>query len=394
MRFIKYFTLLLFMAGCTAAPKYALSPPDPIEPKIKIAIQWVAQAGEKHFRQQSQLPVKIAGDNIYLANADGNVGAMDLRSGKVLWQIALKERITAGPGYGDGVVVIGNNDAEVVALEDNSGRELWRQKVSSEILAEPVIFKDKVFVQTIDGKIFALNLSSGKKLWVESREIPALTLRGTAKPLIVKDKLLVGFASGELVAFNTTSGKVEWELAVAVPRGRTDLERIVDIDGLFYVNEDVIYVVSYQGRMAAVDLKEGRINWSREMSSYSGVSVDDKQIYVTDEAGFIWALDKNSGATLWRQDKLAERYPTAPAILQNWVVVADAGGYIYWLSKEDGDIVAQKDMYKINVAAFVHWSDEILEDKDYGVSTYMIVAENHLLVRNNEGSLALFTVIQ
>lgn len=130
------------------------------------------------------------------------------------------------------------------------------------------------------------------------------------------------------------------------------------------------------------------------MSSYTGVTTDDHQIYVTDEKGYIWALDKNSGATLWRQEKLADRYLTAPTILDNTIVVADVGGYVFWLSKEDGDILAQKDFYKIYVSSFFHWDDEVMEDKDYGVSTPLTVADNRLLVRDNEGTLAVFSIIQ
>ena len=261
-------------------------------------------------------------------------------------------------------------------------------------MTEPLVNEDKVFIQTIDGKVFALAKDTGKKLWVDSREIPPLTLRGNSKPLIVKNKLLVGFSTGELVAYNMESGKVIWDAAIAVSSGRTDLERIVDIDGLFAVNGDTVYVASYQGKIAAVSLEDGRLVWSREMSSYTGVAADDHQIYVTDDKGFVWGLDINSGATLWRQEKLADRYLVAPAVVENAVVVADVGGYVYWLSKEDGDFLAQLDLYRTNLASFFHWSDETLEDKDYGVSTYMSVAEDRVLVRNNEGTLAVFSVIR
>jgi outer membrane protein assembly factor BamB len=393
MRSIFLITALSMLLACTSAPKYMMAPPDSIKAKIKIATQWVAHAGEKHQRQQSQLPVKVVNSKIYIANTDGAIGVMDLHSGKVLWQMDLNERIAAGPGYGDGLIVVANNKAEVIAIKEGSGEQLWRQKVSSEILAEPLVSEDKVFVQTIDGKIFALAKESGKKLWVDGREIPALTLRGNSKPLIVKDKLLVGFATGELVAYNMDTGKVIWDVAIAVPSGRTDLERIADIDGLFAVNGDTVYVASYQGRIAAVSLNEGQLVWSRELSSYTGVSADDEQIYVTDEQGFIWGLDINSGATLWRQEKLADRYVVTPAIVDDSVVVADVGGFVYWLSKEDGDILAQLDLYRTNLAAFFHWGDENLIEKDYGVSTYLTVADNQVLVRNNEGMLAAFTII-
>lgn len=386
--------VLIFIVGCTSAPKYAIDSPPSIKPAIKIATQWVAHAGEKYSRAQNQLPPNVVDNKIYLANNGGDVGVMELDHGKVLWQSDLHERIAAGPGYGDGVLVVANDKAEVIALQDGSGTVLWRQKVSSEVLAQPLVYNDKVYVQTVDGKIFALAKANGKKLWVDSREIPPLTLRGTSKPIIIKDKLLVGYATGELVAYNLDSGKVLWETAIGVPKGRTDLERIVDIDGLFAGNDDTLYVACYQGKIAAVDLAEGRLIWNREMSSFAGLTIDENQIYVTDSGSYVWALDKNSGATLWRQEKLANRYLTTPVILQNTVVVADVGGYVFWLSKEDGDILAQVSFYRTYLSSFVHWSDDNLQDKDYGVTTYMSVEDNRLLVRDNEGTLAMFMIIK
>jgi outer membrane protein assembly factor BamB len=391
--------LLILVTACVSGPKYAIDPPDSIKPKIKIATQWVSHSGEKYFRQENQLPLTVVGNKIYLANADGDVAAMNVISGKVLWKKVLhhseaRDRISAGPGYGGGIVVLANDKAQVFALKDGSGEELWRQKVSSEVLAKPVVSGDKVFVQTVDDKVFALAKDSGKKLWVASRQIPPLTLRGNSTPLVIKDKLIVGFSTGELVAYNIETGKETWEAAIAVPKGRTDLARIVDIDGLFTENGDTIYVVSYQGKIAAVAVGDGHLIWSRDMSSYTGVATDDHQIYLTDEKGFIWALDKNSGATLWRQEKLADRYLTAPTVLGNTVVVADIGGYVFWLSKEDGGILAQKDFYKVYSSSFFNFDGEVLEDKDYGVTTPMKVADNRLLVRDNEGTLAVFSVIK
>lgn len=391
MKRFAIFCLALGISACSSTKQ--LPDLEKIDSSIEIAAQWVAPAGEIHRRQHAQLPVTVVSGVVYVANAGGYVAALNLHSGKLLWQINFNERIIAGPGYGNGVVVIGNNEAEVIALQEKTGKELWRKHLSSEVLATPLVDENRVFVQTIDGRIYALNLQNGEKIWVEGREIPALTLRGTSSPVRVKDRLLVGFASGQLVAFNPTSGKTEWEVSVAVPRGRTDLERIVDIDGIFYANEDVVYVVSYQGRMAAVSLIDGNITWSRDMSSYTGVSVDDEQIYVTDETSRVWALDKSTGATLWRQDKLIDREIGAPIILAGTVVVADRGGVVHWLSKEDGDFVARQDLYKLYLSTHVDWNEEFLDERDYGVTTNLAEAENYLLVRNNEGSLAAFFIV-
>lgn len=380
----------IFFIGCTSLKE--IPPLEGIEPKLDVAAQWVAPTGEKHLRQFHQLPVAVEGDKVYLANTEGYVASLHLISGKLLWQTQLNERLIGGPGYGDGALYVITNEALLIALEEGTGKELWRQQLSSEVLASPLVAGNKIYVQTIDGNIYALDRKSGKTIWSDGREIPALTLRGTANPLLIGESLIVGYATGQIVAYNAATGEKIWEAPVAVPRGRTELERIVDIDGLFNVKDDTLYATAYQGRIVALSVQNGRVKWSRDMSSYTGIAVGEQHIFVSDAQGYVWALDINTGATMWRQDKLIDREITAPAILGDTVVVADIGGEVHWLSKDDGDFLARVNMYELYLDAFVDWGDEDLSKRDYGVTTAIKAVDDHVLVRNNEGSLAVFTL--
>ncbi|RMD67709.1 MAG: outer membrane protein assembly factor BamB, partial [Gammaproteobacteria bacterium] len=212
---------------------------------------------------------------------------------------------------------------------------------SSEILSPPRIAQGVVVVHTADGRLVALDALSGHVLWRYQSDIPVLTLRGTSSPLLVHGRVVAGFANGKLVCLDLQRGHVLWAVAIAIPRGRTDLERVVDIDGELAFRDGVVYAVSYQGKAAAVALETGQVLWSREMSSYAGLAADDERVYVSDAEGIVWGLERHSGAPLWRQVHLRRRYLTAPAIHGGSVAVGDGEGYLHWLSPEDGRFLAR-----------------------------------------------------
>ncbi|MEE8379173.1 MAG: PQQ-binding-like beta-propeller repeat protein, partial [Gammaproteobacteria bacterium] len=226
---------------------------------------------------------------------------------------------------------------------------------------------------------------------------PKLTLRGTASPILDGNQIIAGFANGKLVSLNAQTGEVNWQVTITVPRGRTDLERLSDIDGLFQISNGSVYVTSYQGRVASVSLSDGRIQWARKMSSYNGLSVSAGQLYISDTEGRVWSLDARTGATLWRQDNLTGREISTPVVMDNAVVVADYQGYTHWLSVEDGQVIARQSMDKVWNDAHEPDSGSFSDDNDsedyprlVTVSPY--VMGDTLYVRDNTGVLAAFQV--
>jgi outer membrane protein assembly factor BamB len=198
-----------------------------------------------------------------------------------------------------------------------------------------------VLVRPVDGKLFGLNAADGAQLWVYDRQVPALTLRGTSAPLVVSNAAIVGLDSGRLAAVSITDGQPLWETPISVPRGRSELERMVDLDAQPIMIDDVVYVGSFQGAIAAVDRFSGEILWRRDLSSYAGFAADRGQLYVTDEQSHIWAFDRYSHASLWRQNALQGRNLTAPVAFLDYIVVADFEGYVHWLRRSDGKLVAR-----------------------------------------------------
>jgi len=392
----------LLLVACGSSPKdYSdAAPLRAISTSVSVRALWATPTGDVPEYAHAQLPVVIDADvedsedkKIYVASRKGDVAAHATKNGEVLWQISMGEALTGGPGVGAGLLFVGTREAELVALDKNNGTERWRQRTSSEMLATPVVAGDLLVVQTIDGRVSAYKTTTGKKLWSYERSIPRLTLRGTSMPLVVDGVVLAGFSDGRLLSLSLATGELLWESTIAVPHGRTDLERLVDIDGLFRAADGVVYVSSYQGRVAAVSIEDGNVLWARDMSSYTGLTVNEGQIFITDATSRVWALDGRTGATLWRQDSLLGRELSAPVVLENTVVVADYDGFVHWLSRDDGDFVARTNLDTVWSTMHYAWeSDEPDEEVYRSVSVAPLVVADTLYVRDNAGALAAFTI--
>jgi outer membrane protein assembly factor BamB len=272
----------------------------------------------------------------------GEVHSYQTANGDTNWEIELNVPVVTGPGGGEGLILIGSQQGEVIALEEMSGKFKWRHRLSSEILTPPKAAYGVVVARTADGRMTGLSTVDGSVLWNYQRAVPLLSLRGDSPAFIYDDRVLAGYANGKLVALSITDGKMIWERSVATPRGRTEIDRLVDIDSDLVIKYGRVYVVAYHGNVAAIDIASGQQIWSREMSSKAGLDVDpDVAVYVTDEDDYVWAIQDGSGDGLWRQTELLRRRVSAPAVVGNYIIVGDLEGYVHWLSPKDGRFVAR-----------------------------------------------------
>ena len=341
------------LAGCGLGQKVgdlitsnddAIEPAELVEfePTLDVVRAWSGSVGKGSDDHYLKLTPSIRDGIVYAAERGGRVRAVELESGRELWETKIKKLLISGaPGASPEVVVIGGSEAEVVALASADGTELWRTTVSSEVLAPPQVSGNTVLVRSGDGKLHALNAQSGARQWIYDRSVPILTLRGSSAPVVYRDTVIAGFDSGRLAALELGSGKALWETRIAIPSGRSDLERMVDIDSTPVIRGDTVYVASFQGQVAAVTLATGQIQWTREISSYAGLAVDGTAVYVADAESSIWALDRLTGSSLWKQDALYARRITAPTVFRDHVIVGDFEGYLHWMSPVDGSFKAR-----------------------------------------------------
>ena len=336
---------LALLSGCSwFGDKDNAEPPAELtafDEQVKLKRIWSRDTGSGTDEQFVQLVPFVAGERVFVADRSGAVRAYTLDKGEQLWHAKTKVAISAGPGGGDDLMVVGSSDADLIALDAETGEERWRTSVSSEVLSVPLIYRGIVVVQTVDGYLAGLDASSGERLWVQGRTVPVLTLRGTSTALVEDGAVIAGFANGKITALDIRSGAPLWEAVVAVPSGRSELQRMVDVDANPVVRDGVLYVVSFQGQMAAVGLQNGRLLWNRDMSAYAGIAVDSGQVYVADENSEVWALDRDSGASLWKQSALRRRALTGPMVAGGYVAAGDFAGYVHLLARLDGSIVGR-----------------------------------------------------
>jgi len=310
--------------------------------EIEIDVLWEESVGVGTDGQFLNLDLAVSYGKVFVADREGVVQARDIETGDLVWETETDYLFSAGPGTADESVIFATSNAEVIAFNIETGEQQWVSTVSSEVLANPVIADSRVIIRSTDGKMIALSEKDGSELWVFERSVPALSIRGTGTPVIVGDKVIAGYANGKLLALRLSDGKNSWETSIAIPSGRSEIERLVDLDVDPVETDGVIFISSYHGGTTAILDIDGDVLWRNEtVSSYSGLSYDWSYLYVSDIKSHVWQLGQNNGASLWRQDELHNRILTAPAAYTDYVVVGDFEGYIHWLASSDGRQLAR-----------------------------------------------------
>lgn len=342
--------ILILSAGCSTisgwfgGSDHSIPPAElkPIAQPVRVQQLWETRVGAGADHQFIRLTPALIDGRIYAASYDGVVMALDALSGQQQWEIATRLPISGGVGVSDdGLALVGTRKGEVIALRQDNGQEAWRAQVSSEVLAPPRAASGIVVVRTIDGKFTGLDSRSGQQRWVYTHAMPALSLRGNAPPLMTRELVIAGLDSGKLLVLSLAKGLPLTEKTVAAPHGRTEIERLIDIDAEPKAFGDTLYLAAYRGSVAAINMRDGNLVWSRNLSSHAGLDVDARQVYVSDDADAVLALDRAAGGTFWKQAEMTGRRLSAPAATTDHVVVGDFEGYLHWLRKEDGLIVGR-----------------------------------------------------
>lgn len=347
--FIPALAALLLLNGCSWIKSWggdedADAPAELVEfePTLKVGKVWSTDVGKGLDKAGRQLRPAYSSGSLYVADYKGLLMAVDADSGRKQWQIKTKLPFTGGPGISGNLLLMGTQDGEVFAFDASTGTQLWSATVTSEILAAPAEADGIVVVRCIDGRVFGLDADTGQRVWIYDHSVPLLTLRGNAPLLLRAGVVFVGYDGGQVVALRQDDGTLMWEQTLVTTEGRTELERLSDIDGqLVFIASDLL-VSSYKNRLASLAADSGRLLWFKDISSATGTTVDRINLTLSDKDGNVWLLDRRNGAESWKQNQLLHRDLTRPVIYGSFVVVGDGEGYLHWINISDGQFAARE----------------------------------------------------
>ena len=337
--------LTLLLLGCSSDVDNSEPPAEltTIDDPLPLVLNWRIETSTAVNRASYRLRPLHSRNRIYSIDTRGLIVCIDAKDGDKLWQYPTKLESIAGLGGNDELLLATSRDGHIQAYRHSAdGLEArWNIRIDSEIRAVPVVDGKQVFVRSVDGKLRSLSAADGSQQWVVSQRVPALSLTGNSEPLVAGGVVFAGFDDGKLIAYERASGEIRWETTISAPSGRTEVERLVDLDGRFVLHNGIIYVSSFQGRLAAVQASSGDLLWSRQFSSYQPIAIDDDALYLAADNSDLWAIDLRTGSALWKQDVLHARRITAPSVIGHKVVVADLFGWLHWFNRADGQLVAR-----------------------------------------------------
>ena len=347
--FIPALAALLLLNGCSWIKSWGDDddPDAPAElvefdPTLKVGKVWSADIGKGLDKAGRQIRPAFSSGVLYAADYKGLLMALDADSGRKRWEIKTELPFTGGPGVSDNLLLMGTENGEVFAFDASTGTQLWSATVTSEVLAAPSESDGVVVVRCIDGRVFGLDVDTGQRIWVYDHNVPLLTLRGNAPLLLRAGVVFVGYDGGQVVALKLEDGTLMWEQTLVTTEGRTELERLSDIDGqLVFIASDLL-VSSYKSRLASLAADSGRLLWFKDISSATGVSVNRVNLTLSDKDGNVWLLDRRNGAETWKHDQLQRRGLTRPVFYGSFIVVGDEEGYLHWINVNDGRFAARE----------------------------------------------------
>jgi len=365
------------LIGCNPIERRAEKTKKSPLPVLSQSIQqpilvWSNHDGKGAGKLEAKCRLGLSGDTLFSVDYQGRLIALDRLTGRSQWKTDTKAPVTAGVGVSEGIVFIGTETGKVEAFRSTDGQPLWKVGIESPAMAFSQ-GRHAIYAHATNDSVYAFDLNDGHNLWHYQINTPTLMFRQVSRPVIAANKVLVGFSTGKLMALDNVTGFPEWEKEIAISKGRSDIQRMVDVNADPIVVGKTVYAVGYQGRVVALDLDTGTSLWERDLSSFSGLAVNTTSVFVSDTAGIVWAFKRNSGELLWKQEGLSGRALTAPVVMNDEIVIADEEGYLHWLSETDGSFTGR------------------VRVDSQGIEATPMVVEGYLSVLSRSGKIATYT---
>ena len=288
------------LVGCSSN-KVKEAKPNPL-PKItqqqkldKVFSQSVSSTDEAEA-----LRLQLDTDNgvIFTIDPDGQVSAYQAK--KRLWKSKIsKQELTAGVEASDGIVIVGNRKGQLFALDQTGGEKKWTAQLSGAILSPSLIQSGRVITVANDGTVFAHDAVSGQQVWAYKLPNVQFSLRGQAAPVRLDDRtVLIASANAYIYAIDVISGVPRFQRRVAMSEGRSDIQRLVDIDGDPVVAGQYVVTSSFQGQVTVTDLASQRVVWSEDASSTNRPEVFEDKVFISTVDGKLNAYSLSTGESV------------------------------------------------------------------------------------------------
>jgi outer membrane protein assembly factor BamB len=371
-------SLIVLLAAC-GSPDNS-EPPAPltdINNGLRFDQIWTIKTGAGISAGSYNRQPLLVGDEIFTVDIDGLIKNIDAESGKLKWDFETGIESITGL-FGNNKIIVAssrNGELNIYDRTDNNLNLRWSARLKGEIRSAPVTNADSLFIRTVDGRLSSISKADGSIQWTVSHLVPALSLTGNSAPILHNELVIAGFDDGKLAAFDQTNGQVVWEITVSQPTGRSEIERLVDVDGQFILGDGVIYVSSYQGRIAAIQAIDGEELWSRKFSSFNAMSIDADAIYISSDSSHLWSIDRRTGSALWKQDILHARKISAPLLFKDKIIVGDFDGHVHWFNQSDGALIGRlRPSYKRHYSRPFQWDNKIFAmDSDGILSSFEVI---------------------
>ena len=377
IKFVSVFLLSLIVVACSSNDKKKELKPEPLvkfSPTAKAKKNWSAAVGAGRDKRYSKFVPAIKNNRVYVADVKGEVFALELESGKRIWKSSIKKPVSAGAGANSTAVYVGTYAGELVALSAEDGHQLWTANVSSEILGVPAANENIVVAQTIDGRAFAFNARTGESLWRYDHTVPSLTLRGTASPVIFRSQVLLAFGNGQIISLLVDDGSLKWDTRLSQPKGRTELEKMTDVDSTPFISGGLVYAANYHGAVGAFSLAQGQPVWKQDLSTFHDLHASSGKVFAVSEDSSVIAYSSGGGVVEWVNDSMLRRGLGAPAAQGDFVVTIDQDDHMHVMSVVDGSFALR------------------FKPAGSGFSSPVVVDGENLLVLSDNGTLSSYTI--
>ena len=366
--------LSVAMVGCSSNKvKVEKVKPNPL-PKLVQATSLTEVFSHKVSASSEQDPLRLRLDVdngvVFAMNPKGEVSAY--KGKQRLWETKVtKQELTSGVEAADGLVVVASRKGQVFALDQQTGEQKWTAQLSGAVISPALIQTGRVILVANDGTVFALDEATGQQAWTYKMANAAFSLRGQASPVSLDPRTIaVASSNGYLYAIDSLTGAPRMQRRVAVSDGRSDIQRLVDIDAEPVVVGQYVVTNSFQGQVTVLDLAAQRVAWSVDASSINRPEVAENKVFVAQRDGKLKAFDLATGQELWENEQLLNRNLSNPVLLGQQLVVGDLDGVLHLIDPNTGTLVGRA--------------------KTSGEVRTLRVLDNQLFVATRKGELSIW----